>query len=303
MADLRALAARHSALAVSLVITMALGAKLLWAVGFNTTSALAVLQVSGTSAVIVGVTVSALPVLSAALGSGVAIALISPIGGRAWRRRRTYWFVGAGVALLFAFFAPITLLSVFALQATVLAALQQKRMGRSSRDDEAEDERRDRVSRQARVLSYLGVGSLGLALLITPWLTPQSVTIDGRPPVQAYVLGDQGGETALYMLKQERVVFVRTGSQTHQVCTQEFSWLFTSTAQLLMSDNYPQCPDGGLMGSMHRRSAGDDASHTRGLVVRGARHMCHNCSSSGQPRVGHGSKVAWIVSGRGDYGA
>ena len=77
----------------------------------------------------------------------------------------------------------------------------------------------------------------------TPWLPYQSISVAGGVPIQGYVLGTQGDQTAVYAPSSKRVIFVNSISLTHQLC--ELSpdrWALSSIAQILLAHGYPTCP-------------------------------------------------------------
>ncbi|MBD8608672.1 hypothetical protein IFT73_17595 [Aeromicrobium sp. CFBP 8757] len=210
------------------------------------TTALAIVRISGTSNLVIGALVSALPSL-------IAGALYFLVGNYySWFRART----GLERSAIQAAAAPIFILALAAAPVAVvvipalvlmLIALGVRLWGRLSKKSPAPlqpDERPSDVERNA-VRAIIGVGIL-FQLISAPWLPSERVESPGIPARTVQVLGFQGASTAVLVIGEgtanRRIEMLPTQETTRVLCSRK-TWMDKTLSDWISGDRYPRCPD------------------------------------------------------------
>lgn len=231
----------HLALATSASVTLLIAFKVLATANFDVNTALVLVQIAGTSNVLVGSLVSMLPVLVLVAFQELFFRSFN------WMRQRTaversailmtttpllvYVLAIVPVALLL---APVVLILVL----IGVARLATRRDNRTVEQIEAD--RPSSIERGAvGAFIYVYLFLVGAA---APWLPTEAVEdVDGTR-VTAYVVGTRGDETAILpRTGNDGVRMLPTVTLEREYCSSE-SWATRTVLEMLRDDPYSDCP-------------------------------------------------------------
>jgi hypothetical protein len=241
----------HLGLVASGILSLILAAKILAVSRFDRETALGVVQVAGTTNVLLASIISTIPL--------VAPVLLIDAYGR-WGRRYKSLTSVERASLLGALTAPILFtLSVvpiavigavagfFALLVVVLLAIarihkvwSQRKGGKPPASSAPEAyEPPSRIERTAAALSaYAGIAYFALT---STWMPTEAVTIGDKEPVTAYVVGQRGDQTVYLPTRPAGLRSVDTVSVERHYCDDR-TWFDVTLFQAFGERPYPECP-------------------------------------------------------------
>ena len=199
----------HLGLAIAVAGALAVVFRLLAVAEYDTDTALAILQISGTAEIAVGTLMTVLPLVEMLGLAVLAIAILVFDGPRS----RLAVLVGAAVVLALAVsFAPYSPLLDGFYVVLVPLALVGRRLIRGTAPGDADDIKRKSVIALLACVAVMLAGSVAFGP--SAWLPAEAVVADGQPYV-GYVL-TSGSDGASLLLDQSRRV-VHVGPLTRRV--------------------------------------------------------------------------------------
>ncbi|MDP1820360.1 MAG: hypothetical protein Q8K58_10800 [Acidimicrobiales bacterium] len=228
-AELRSIVSQHVGILVSASLATAAAIRLFRIAHGDVTTALAVLQRSDTSTVLVGLLVDLVPVVTPAIGLTLLLAIPPSESASAWKKVGGYGVLG----LLIFSLVPLNLLLIAVGLTGAFAVIPAVR----------------RWLFRDHSLSGVGaVGGIALVLVVVvpddPWLPAEIVRIDSAETA-AYVLDDEGTVSVLRD-RDRKVIFLPSSSlDDRRLCSatgSEWPSLLTLVAGFERSADYPDCP-------------------------------------------------------------
>lgn len=225
----------HLGLLLSGALFVLVLVRVLFAAGFDTTTAMAILQHGGTANVVLGSTFASLPLLTSLMtGHVVARFVFGPRPGLTWLPLLLLGLVLAVAYVALVAFAAVAILIVLGL------LIHWCRRGKSTPPTAPVTE--EEVPDQ----SLLTTGLLFLVLLpmsASSWLPTEELSVRGSASFTGYVLASEGADT--YLLTEEvpeHVQSVPTEYLKRRLCQTEEVWYGITLWDLQQRDRYPECP-------------------------------------------------------------
>lgn len=253
----RSLVREHLGLVISGAISVVACLKVLSLGRYDPTTALAVLQVAGTSKVLLGTVVLMLPsvatltVFIAYIRYGHRFRSLSSV-----ERSAILAATGPLGVLILAMAPMASIVGIAIAMALVLVVAGIARLIRWMRKaGESETHANDTPStvEQTAAALILPIWLL-LSAVQAPWLPTEAVAVNGGPATSAYVIGERNEDTVFLPTEAGRgLQFEPTEEVTRCLCSDD-SWMSKNLVSLVSGNPYPKCPD-NVEGSEPAREA------------------------------------------------
>lgn len=233
----------HLTLILSAALTMFIALKILAVGNYNPETALGIVQVAGTTNVVIAGLISILPLIS------MSVVM------QGWARYNSSFRKLTGtekMAVLMAMSIPLVLVLAVAPIATYLGilalflllrlvALAFGAYSRKYPPKEANQEPPSDV--ELRSIQMASLAGLALVTITSSWMPLEAVTIKDEPAISAYVVGERGSDTVVLPTSRGAELVVVPTEDVHRTYCSNSSRLSVTLFQVIQGQQYDDCPD------------------------------------------------------------
>ena len=233
----------HLTLTVSGTLTLVVALKILAVGNYEPETALAIVQVAGTTNVLVAALIAVIPLVTSTL-------LI-----HAWGRWKQWFGTRTGTekmaiasalatpSVILVGVVPIVLIVAVAaiyLSLRLLVYMVRRRESKKPSAKKAHEPMSHVEQVSITMSSFAGLLFLAIT---TSWMPTEAVTIGDDPPVTAYVVGQRNDETIILPTSRGAGLVVAQTDNVNRNYCDDRSWLSVSIAQAFRQPGYDDCPN------------------------------------------------------------
>lgn len=233
----------HLTLLSSAALTMFIALKILAVARYNPETALGIVQVAGTTNVVIAGTISIVPLL----------AMIVVMQG--WARYRRLFRKLSGTeksAVLMAAAVPLVLVLAVVPMATYLTIVAIFALlwlvglaygAYTKRHPPKAAETEPPSSVELRAIQMASLAGLGLVTITSSWMPLEAVAIKNEPAIAAYVVGERGPDTVILPTSRGAELIIAPTEDVRRTYCSNSSSFSVTLFQVIQGQQYDDCPD------------------------------------------------------------